>query len=85
MDRFMRTHCMVSTFARFESSRFLTVGTPKHPWYAAPVDDEEVLHNQIVDTCQTKHSYPGIIERMWWSMVRCVEACLHLMEDILST
>jgi hypothetical protein len=30
--------------------------------YAAPADNEEAFHNQIVDACQTKRNYPGIFE-----------------------
>jgi hypothetical protein len=42
--------------------------------YAAPVDNEEALHHHIVDACQTIHNYPGTSERIWWSIMRRVEA-----------
>jgi hypothetical protein len=45
--------------------------------YAAPVDNEEALHHSIVDACQTTYNYPGIFERIWRSMIRCVEACIE--------
>jgi hypothetical protein len=32
---------MASMLARFESSGFLPLGTPKTPFYAAPVDNED--------------------------------------------
>jgi hypothetical protein len=51
---------MASTLARFESSGFLPVGTPKTPVYAAPVDNEEALHHRTVDACQTILNCPGI-------------------------
>jgi hypothetical protein len=41
---------------------------------AAPVDKEEALHHCIVDACQTGRNYPGILARMWRSMMRRVEA-----------
>jgi hypothetical protein len=51
---------MASTLARFESSGFLPVGTPKALVYAAPVDNEEALHHRIVDACQTIRNCPDI-------------------------
>jgi hypothetical protein len=42
---------MPSTVARFESSGFLPVGTPKTLVYAAPGDNEEAIHHRIVDAC----------------------------------
>jgi hypothetical protein len=42
--------------------------------YAAPVDNEEALHNRILDACQTVHNYPGIFEGMRRSMMRRIEA-----------
>jgi hypothetical protein len=60
MDRYRRAHYMASTLARFESSGFLPVGTPKTLLYASPVDNEEALHHRIVDVCQTIRNYPGI-------------------------
>jgi hypothetical protein len=68
---------MASALARFESSGFLPVGTPKTLVYAAPVDNEEALHHRIVDACQTIHKYPSIFEPMLQSMMRCVEACIE--------
>jgi hypothetical protein len=68
---------MVSTLAKFESSGYLPVGTPKNPVYAAPVDNEEAFNHRIVDTC---HDYPklrGTFERMWKSMIIDVEACIE--------
>jgi hypothetical protein len=38
--------------------------------YAAPVDNEETLHNRTVNACQTVRNYPGIFERMLRSMMR---------------
>jgi hypothetical protein len=73
---------MASTLARFESSGFLPVRTPKSLVYAAPVDNEEPLQHRMVDACQTIRNYPDIFEWMWRSMMRRVEACI---EDILST
>jgi hypothetical protein len=43
--------------------------------YAAPIDNEEALHNGIVDACQTICSYPGIFERMRRSTISRVESC----------
>jgi hypothetical protein len=68
---------MASTLARFESSAFVPVGTPKSLVYAAPVDNEDALHHRIVDACQTIRNYPGIFERMRRSMLRRVEACIE--------
>jgi hypothetical protein len=48
--------------------------------YTAPVDNEESLHHRILDTCQTIRNYPGIFERMLWSMTRRVEACIESHE-----
>jgi transposase len=45
--------------------------------YAAPVDNEEALHNRIVDACQTIRNYPGIFERMRRSMMRRVKVCIE--------
>jgi hypothetical protein len=64
---------MASTLhARFGSSGFLPVGTPK-----SPVDKEDVLHYRIVDASLTIRSYPGIFARMRRSMMRHVEACIE--------
>jgi hypothetical protein len=41
--------------------------------YAAPADNEETPHHRFLDACQTIHIWPGIFERMWWSMMRRVE------------
>jgi hypothetical protein len=59
-----------TTLARFDSSGFLPVGTPKSTVYAAPVDNEEA--HRIVDVCQTIRNYSGIFERMRWSMTKRV-------------
>jgi hypothetical protein len=75
MNRQRKTNCMDSKLARFESSEFLPVRTPKTPVYAAPVDNEETLHHRVMDACQTIRNYPSIFERMQQSMMRCVEAC----------
>jgi hypothetical protein len=45
--------------------------------YAAPVDNEEALSHRTVDACRTIRNYPGIFERMRWSMMRSVEACIE--------
>jgi hypothetical protein len=76
---------MASTLARFESSGFLPVRTPKSLVYAAPVDNEEALHHPIVDASKTVRIYPGIFERMRRSMMKLVEACIESHGDILST
>jgi hypothetical protein len=55
---------MASTLAKFESSGLLPVEIPKSFVYAAPVDNEEALHNRTADACQTICNYPGIFERM---------------------
>jgi hypothetical protein len=66
---------MTSTLhARFESSGCLPVGTPEDLVYAVPVDNEAALHHCTVDSCQIICNYPGISERMWWSMMRHIEA-----------
>jgi hypothetical protein len=62
--------------ARFESSGFLPVGIPKTLVYAAPVHNEEALHRRTVDACQTISNCPGVLARMWRSMLRRVEACI---------
>jgi hypothetical protein len=68
---------MDSKLARFESSGFLPVRTPKTPVYAAPVDNEEALRHRIVDACQTIGIYPSIFERMRLSVMRSVETCIE--------
>jgi hypothetical protein len=73
---------MASTLTRFESSRFLPVGTRKTLVYAARVGNEEAPHHRTVDVCQTIRNYPGIFEWMRRSMSR---RALNLVEDILST
>jgi hypothetical protein len=45
--------------------------------YAAPVDNEDVLHHRIVDACQIIRNCPGISELMRRSMMRRVEACIE--------
>jgi hypothetical protein len=45
--------------------------------YAAPVDNEEALHNRIEDACQTIRNYPGVSERMRRAVMRHVEACIE--------
>jgi hypothetical protein len=60
--------------------------------YAAPIDNKEALHNRIVEACQTIRNFPGIFERMRWSMMKRVEACIeshsahveHLLKCTLS-
>jgi hypothetical protein len=71
---------MASTLARFESSGCLHVGVPKSPLSAAPADNEETLHHRIVDACQTIRNCPGILERVWRSKRRRVEACIESCE-----
>jgi hypothetical protein len=44
---------------------------------AAPVDNEETFRRRIEDSCQSVLNYPGIFERMRWSMMRLVEACIE--------
>jgi hypothetical protein len=75
---------MASTLGRFESSRFLLVGTTKNSCVCvcvcvceAPADNEEALHHRIVDACQTIRNYPGIFERMRRSIMRRVEAWIE--------
>jgi hypothetical protein len=71
MDKYRRTHSIVSTLSKSESSGFLPVGPPP----AAPVDNKEAFHYRIVDTCRTIRSYADIFERMRRPMMRRVEAC----------
>jgi hypothetical protein len=52
---------------------------------AASADNKYVLHHAIVNACQTICNYPGIFERMRRFMIRRIEACNGLMEDIWST
>jgi hypothetical protein len=47
------------------------------PTYAAPVDNQEALHHCIVDACQTIRNYPGILERMRPSMMKCAKTCIE--------
>jgi hypothetical protein len=61
----------------FNPLDFYLRGHLKTHVYAAPVDNEEALSHRIVDACQTIHNYPGIFERMRWSMMRRVEACIE--------
>jgi hypothetical protein len=56
---------------------FYLWGRLKSLVYAAPVDNEEALHHHIVVACQTTRNHPGICERMRWSMMRRVEACIE--------
>jgi hypothetical protein len=51
---------MASMVARFESSGFLPMGTPKSFVYEASVDTEEALRHRIVDAYQTVRNYPEI-------------------------
>jgi hypothetical protein len=37
--------------------------------YAAPVDNEEILHRSITDACQAICNYPAISEQMLRSMM----------------
>jgi hypothetical protein len=76
-DQWRRTHCMASTHARFESSRFLPVGALITLVYATHVDNKEALHHHIVDVYQTIRLYPGIFGRMRRSVMRRVEACIE--------
>jgi hypothetical protein len=68
---------MASTLARFESSEFLPMGTPKTPCVTAPVDNEEAFHHRILNTCQTTCNNLGLFEWMWSSMTRRVEAWIE--------
>jgi hypothetical protein len=52
---------MASTLARFESSGFLPVGTPK----------------TLVYVCQTIPNYAGFFERVRRAMMRRVEGCVE--------
>jgi hypothetical protein len=54
---------------------FLPLGTLKALAYAAPLDNEEALHNRTVNACQTIHKYSWNIGRKWQPMMRCIEAC----------
>jgi hypothetical protein len=67
---------MASTLAGFESSGFLPVGTLKTHAYAAPVDNEET--HRTVDACPTTRNCPGVFERIRWSMMRRVKACIEI-------
>jgi hypothetical protein len=68
---------MASTLARFDSSGFLPVEAPKN---TCVCDNEEVIHNHTVDTCQTIRNNPDIFARMRWSMRRRVDACIEFHE-----
>jgi hypothetical protein len=61
----------------FNPLDFYLWGHVKTLVYASPFDNEETFHYRIVDTCQTIPNYPGILERIWWSMVRRVKACIE--------
>jgi hypothetical protein len=76
---------MASTLARFESSEFFLVGTPKTLACSTPVEIKEALRHLIVDACQTIYNYPGIFERMRWFMMRSLEACVESHEKTLLT
>jgi hypothetical protein len=68
------TNCMVSTLTRLQSFWFLFVGTPQNPAHAGHFENETIS------------IYPWhLFERMWRSVMRCVELCTDPMEDILST
>jgi hypothetical protein len=71
---------MDSKLARFESSGFLPVGTPKTLVYVAPVHNEKALHQRVANACQTIRNYPDSFERMQRSMMRRVEACIEFHE-----
>jgi hypothetical protein len=64
---------MVLAVARFKSSKFLPVETPKSIAYAAFVENEEALHHRNVDVCQTVRTYPGVFERIRGSTTRIIE------------
>jgi hypothetical protein len=64
---------MASKLARFQSSGFLLIDTPKFV-YAAHVDNEDSLHQRIVDVCQIIHKRPGNYEQMRWSLMMLVVA-----------
>jgi hypothetical protein len=66
---------MTTIHARSDSSGFFPVGTPNTLVSAAPVDNEEVLHHRIEDTCRTIRSYAGVFGRMGRFMMTRVEAC----------
>jgi hypothetical protein len=68
---------MFSTIAVMTDGYFCPWRHLKTLVYGAPVNSGEALHHRIVDACQTVRNYPGIFERMRWSMIRRVEACIE--------
>jgi hypothetical protein len=67
---------MAFALALLESSGVLLRRPLKFLAYVAPVDNEEVLHNRIVDACQAIRSYLGIFEGTRRSMTRRFQACI---------
>jgi hypothetical protein len=63
---------MASTLAIFKSPGFHPWGHLKALVCAAPVNNEEALHNRIVDVRQTIRSCPDVSEHMRRSMMRRV-------------
>jgi hypothetical protein len=79
---------MAFILARLESSAFVPVRHLIIFVDAAPADNEGALQLRIVvvcHVCQTIRNYIGVIEWMQRSMMRHVEACINLTEEILKT
>jgi hypothetical protein len=72
MDKQRRTHCMASTLARFESSGFLHVGTPKTPFVCSSCW-------QRVSTspshCCCLSDYQQLLRRLWIDAASRNETC----------
>jgi hypothetical protein len=67
---------MASTLARFQSSGFLPVGTPKIPCLRSFCRQEEALHHSIVDARQSISNNRGFFGRMQQFLMRGIEALL---------
>jgi hypothetical protein len=76
---------MASMLARFKSSGFYLWGHLVTLAYAASADNEEALHNHIVDACKTIHNYSSIFEWMQQPMMGTLRCALNLAEDTLGT
>jgi hypothetical protein len=68
---------MASASARFEYSGPLPVGRPETLVYVTHVDNEEALHQGIVDACHTLRNCSGFHEWMQLLMMRRGVACIE--------
>lgn len=55
---------------------FFLWGHLKSLVYASPIEDEEMLRNRIINSCETIRNTPGIFQRVRDSLVRRAEACI---------